>query len=132
MWAIIGAYPAFMLAWVIKIWTIDLPAENRAAIAKAKEEERELAKHFANQEHGDRILERLVQDGAPCCLLSVRKTSNREIKGGDQPMTHTQALNSYLQFHEAMKLHGEAGPAGKGGTSPDEVPGALHPRPIDS
>jgi hypothetical protein len=84
-----------------------MPRENRAAVADAAREKRELADHFANQKRADRILETLVASGAPGCILSVRRTSSEPIEGGDRQMSPTRTLQTYLQFHEAMKLYGD-------------------------
>ena len=55
------------------------PRDYEAAVAKAEQNNREIAQHHENQRRGDRILESLVENGAPECLLSVRRTSNRPI-----------------------------------------------------
>lgn len=104
-WVIAGAIPAAFVMWFIKVWKYDIPRQNKAAIESAAREKRDLAEHLANQKRADRILESLVSSGAPSCILSVRQTGNEAIEGGDQPMSPTQALQSYLRFHEAMKLY---------------------------
>ena len=53
------------------------------------------------------MLETLVAASAPGCILSVRRTSSETIEGGDRQMSPTQTLQTYLQFHEAMKLYGD-------------------------
>ena len=106
-WVIAGTFPTLVLIWLVKVWKFDIPRENRAAIADAAREKRELAEHFANQRRGDRILETLVAAGAPGCILSVRRASSETIEGGDRQMSPTQTLQTYLQFHEAMKLYGD-------------------------
>jgi hypothetical protein len=106
-WIIVGALPAIIVVWFVKVWKYDIPRQNKAAVDNATREKRELAEHFANQKEADRILESLVAAGAPGCILSVRRTSSETIEGGDRPMNPTQTLQSYLQFHRAMKLYGE-------------------------
>ena len=105
MWVPTWIVWAAPLAWVVKIWLFDVPAENRAAIVRAEQEKRETAQYHENLRRGDRILEDLVKNGAPVCLLSVRRTSDRPI---DRPtsewMNPTETLRSYEKFHEAMKL----------------------------
>jgi hypothetical protein len=39
--------------------------------------------------------------------LSVRQASSESIERGDRPINSTQTLQTYLQFHQAMKLYGE-------------------------
>jgi len=106
-WIVISAIPVCIVIWMIKIWMFDSPAEKRAAVAKAKQEECELSEHFANQMRGDRLLESVVVGGAPRCLLSIRRTTNETIEGGDQWMDPSHTLQTYLQFHEAMELYGD-------------------------
>ncbi|WP_353067737.1 hypothetical protein RBB77_23290 (plasmid) [Tunturibacter psychrotolerans] len=105
VWVLIVAPFAVYAAWFFKILRFDLPAENRAAVAKAEQENREIAQHRENQRRGDRILESLVENGAPECLLSLRRTSDRPIAISEsRRMNPTETLRSYEQFHEAMKL----------------------------
>jgi len=106
-WVIASAVPTLVLIWFVKVWKYDIPKENRAAVADAAREKRELAEYFANQKRGDRLLESLVAAGAPSCILSFRRTSGETVEAGDRPMSPTQTLETYLQFHEAMKLLGD-------------------------
>jgi hypothetical protein len=104
-WVVVGFWPAVLTSWLFKLWFIDMPAERRIEAANAAAESRSLAQYFANQKRGDEILENLVENGAPECLLAVRRTSDREIKALREGMDPYDTLVSYQRFHEAMKLH---------------------------
>jgi hypothetical protein len=106
-WAIVGAFPVINAVWIVKVWKYDVPMQNKSAVDNAAREKREMTEHFANQKEADRILESLVAAGAPGCILSVRRTSSDTIEGGDRSMNPTQTLQTYLQFHKAMKLYGD-------------------------
>jgi hypothetical protein len=99
--------PAIVAIWLVKMWKYDIPKKNRDTLIGAVLEKRELAKHLASQKRGDRLLESMVADGAPRCILSLRRISSESVEGGDLPMNPTQTLQSYLQFHQAMKLYGD-------------------------
>jgi len=64
VWVLVVAPFAVYAAWFFKILRFDLPAENRAAVAKAEKDNREIAQHH-DQRRSDRILESLVENGAP-------------------------------------------------------------------
>jgi hypothetical protein len=64
--------------WFVKVWKYDIPKENRAAVADAAREKRELAEYFANHKRGDRLLESLVAAGAPSCILFGPKDERRD------------------------------------------------------
>jgi hypothetical protein len=94
------------VVWFIKVWKFDIPVEQRAAIAKAEREKREIGALNEGWLRGDRILEDLVADGAPSCLLAARKISDRTVPEPESSgMDPTQTLRSYELFHEAKKLH---------------------------
>jgi hypothetical protein len=117
VWVLCTAPFVVYAAWFFKILRIDLPAENRAAIAKAEQERRYIVQYRDNQERGDRILEDLVARGAPECLLSVRRTSDGPIAViRSSRMSPTETLRSYEKFHEAMMLfEDESDPPSKPG-----------------
>jgi len=105
-WIVVTTIPVCIVVWIIKVWKFDMLAEKRAAIVNAEHEKTDIRALHEGWKRGDRILEDLVANGAPSCLLAMRKLSDQNIPERDRAeMYPAQTLRSYELFHEAMKLH---------------------------
>lgn len=103
---IVGVPVSLIIYWLLKIWLIDIPAQDRDAAARAKIEKREIAEIHAGWRQGDRILEDIVTEGAPQELLAVRRFSDKKIvRQNEISMSSAEKLRSYERFHEAMNLY---------------------------
>ena len=104
-WQVVAGAIGLAFFWFARVMLIDYYAAKKARIEAEEAELRDRARRHVYQIQADRILEELVSSGSPSILLTLRRTTERLVPCSDLPQTPSKVLESYLRFHEAMKLY---------------------------